>query len=286
MKRILVATDFSTRSDRALWRATLIARKVGASLTLAHVVDIDRDERLIVSESAAAEALLQETAATIGDSDGIETDPMIKIGDVHSGILAAAEDSGADLIVLGPHRERYRDAFVGTTVERVVRRTSIPLLVAVQPPSAPHERTLLALDFDEASKAAGRAALAMGIFEHTDVIVMHAFDAPAKGMMRRSLGSSDMIDDYVDGERGAARDRLELLVGELGLPPAKRRVAAIIGTPARTILETAIAEKSHLIVMGTNQRKGFERLLIGSVTEEVIRDAHRDILIVPADESL
>jgi nucleotide-binding universal stress UspA family protein len=37
MDRILVATDFSTRSDRALRRATLIARRTGAALTLLHV---------------------------------------------------------------------------------------------------------------------------------------------------------------------------------------------------------------------------------------------------------
>lgn len=284
MNRILVATDFSTRSDRALRRATLIARHVGASLTLVHVVDADRPERLVAADQAAALSALEDTAQTLRTGDEIAADPLVQIDDVHSGILNAAEQVGADLIILGPHRRRLTDVFIGTTVERVVRRSRFPLLVAVQAPSASYERTLLALDFDEASKSAGRAALAMGIFEHTDVIVMHAFDTPAEGMLRRSIDTTGAIEDYVASERSHAADRLHGLVRELGLPRSDQKVAAINGTPARSILESARSEDSHLIVLGTNQRKGFERLLIGSVTEDVIRDAHRDVLIIPSDE--
>lgn len=284
MDRILVATDFSTRSDRALRRATLIARRVGAALSLVHVVDADQPERLIASDRDAALSLLADTAQTLRGDDGIASDPLVEVDDVHNGILTAADKVGADLIILGPHRSRLRDVFIGTTVERVVRRSRRPLLVAVQPPSAPYERTLLALDFDEASRSAGRAALAMGIFEHTEVIIMHAFDAPAEGMMRRAFDTAEAIDDYVAVERRDAVERLQRLVAELGLPPSDRRVVTITGSPARSILESARGEDSHLIVLGTNQRKGFERLLIGSVTEDVIRDANRDVLIVPVDE--
>jgi nucleotide-binding universal stress UspA family protein len=283
MKRILVATDFSPRSDRALLRAALIARQVGASLTLAHVIDADQPDRIIAADRAAALSLLQETAQTLRANDGIQTDPLVEVDDVHSGILSAADKTGADLIVIGPHRRRLSDVFIGTTVKRGVRRTRLPLLVAVQPPSAPYQRTILALDFDEASKSAGRAALAMGIFEHTEVIVMHAFDAPAEGMLRRSLDTTDAVEDYVESERRIAEERLHELVRELALPPTYRRVAAMKGAPARSIHECALSEDAHLIVVGTNQRKGFERLLIGSVTEDVIRDQHRDVVIIPVD---
>lgn len=285
MDRILVATDFSTRSDRALRRATLIAKQVDAALTLIHVVDIDQPERLIASDRSAASALLDETVRTLHTNDGIRAESLVAVNDVHSGILEAAEAASPDLIVLGPHRSRLTDVFVGTTVERVVRRTRYPLLVAIQTPSASYERTLLALDFDEASKSAGRAALDMGIFKHTDVIVMHAFEAPFEGTLRRWPDSTGAADDYVAGEHSLAVDKLYDLVRDLGLPARDQRVVGVNGTPARSILESARSEDSHLIVMGTNQRKGWERLLIGSVTEDVIRDPHRDVLIIPIDQA-
>ena len=91
-------------------------------------------------------------ARTLRTEHDVAADPLVLMDDVDSGIIAAAEQAGADLIVLGPHRSRLRDMFTGTTLERVVRRSPFPLLVAVSAPSAAYERTLLALDFDEASR--------------------------------------------------------------------------------------------------------------------------------------
>jgi nucleotide-binding universal stress UspA family protein len=283
MDRILVATDFSTRSDRALRRASLIAARVGAKLTLVHAVDADWPEALIEADRAAASAVLTDIASTLG-TEGYDVDWVVKIDDVHAGILAAADEVAADLIVIGPHRSRLKDIFVGTTAERVTGLSTRPLLVAVGPPADHHRKTLLALDFDEASEAAGRKALEMGIFDRTEVVVMHAFDAPAEGMLKRSLHPSEDVSRYVDSEGAAADEKLRTLIAHLGLPETCPTIVSMKGSPARSILELATETDSDLIVLGTNQRKGFVRALIGSVTADVIRDAHRDILIIPVDE--
>jgi nucleotide-binding universal stress UspA family protein len=285
MTRILVATDFSTRSDRAIRRASLIAGKTGASMTLAHVVDADRVDQLIDADRAAASAVLADTASTLRDIDSIAADWIVKVDDVHQGILQAGDEMSADLIVIGPHRSRMRDVFVGTTAERVVRQSTRPLLIAVEMPAAHHRKTLLALDFDNASEAAAAKALTMGIFDSTEVVVMHAFDAPGASMMRRAMENPQAIDQYVDAEGEHAAAKLRTLLDDLGLPPTCQTVVSMQGSPARTILESAQNVGTDLIVMGTNQRKGFERALIGSVTADVIRDAHRDILIIPVDEA-
>jgi nucleotide-binding universal stress UspA family protein len=284
MDHILVATDFSPRSDRALRRAAMIASASGAALTLLHVVDADRDRHLIDSERDAASAVLADAAATLNNDDGIAADWLVKVDDVDAGILSAAGEVAAELIVIGPQRKRLMDFFVGTTAERVLRRSTQPLLIAVGMPAAHHRSTLLALDLDEASKAAARKALEMGIFDHTKVVVMHAFDAPAEGMLKRAMNSPPDIERYVEAERQAAQDKLWALAKEIGLPPACRAVVSLKGSPARAILEAAQEAKCDLIVLGTNQRKGFARVLIGSVAENVIRDARRDVLIIPVDE--
>ena len=56
------------------------------------------------------------------------------------------------------------------------------------------------------------------------------------------------------------------------------------GDPASAVVAVQRSGEYDLIVLGTNQRKGFERLLIGSVTEDVIREAQRDVLIIPIEE--
>jgi nucleotide-binding universal stress UspA family protein len=284
MDRLLVATDSSARSDRALRRAALICRKMYASITQVHVVVAAQSERLVDADRAATSDLLAETAATLRDGDGIDADWVVNVDDVVTGILSSAEDLAADLIVIGPNRRRLRDIFIGTTAERLVQQSDFPLLVAVETPTADYRKTLLAIDFDEASRSVGRKALAMGIFENTDVVVMHAFDAPAQGMMRRAMMHSEEIDDYIESEGSVAADRLEQLRDELGLPRTEHSVVAMTGGPARTILRSAQSEACDLIVLGATQRRGLERALVGSVTADVIRDAHRDILIVPVSQ--
>lgn len=80
-----------------------------------------------------------------------------------------------------------RDIFIGTVVERVLRCAEKPFLIAAETPAAPYRKALLALDIDEASRRAGRAAITLGIFDNMDVVVLHAFDTSAASMMRRSM---------------------------------------------------------------------------------------------------
>jgi nucleotide-binding universal stress UspA family protein len=53
-------------------------------------------------------------------------------------------------------------------------------------------------------------------------------------------------------------------------------------TPARAILEHADAVDADLVVVGTRGRKGFGRVLVGSVAEGVLRGTSRAVLIVPS----
>ena len=279
--KIAVATDFSVRSDRALLRATLMARRTGAGLVLIHVVDEDQPPELIASAQRAASALLDATVRTLQEQ-GIAAEPLVTVADVAGGILDAAAGSACELVVLGPHRSRALDVFTGTTVQRVLRISRMPVLVAVDTPARAHTRTLIALDFDEPSRAAGIAALELGVFDHTDVTLLHVFDASAEGALeRRAMSDPGAIQDYRAFEQQQATEKLHALVDDIGLAGATMRLVPLTNTLARTILESAKQDLADLVVIGTSQRTGFERLLIGSVTSDIIQDAHRDILIVP-----
>jgi len=71
MERILVSTDFSTRSDRALRRGSLLARQSSAELVIVHVVDDDQPRRLVEVAQVEATVYLHELARTMRELDGI-----------------------------------------------------------------------------------------------------------------------------------------------------------------------------------------------------------------------
>ena len=57
---------------------------------------------------------------------------------------------------------------------------------------------------------------------------------------------------------------------------------AIVDTPDHAIVQLASHLVADLIVIGTRNRKGLERLLLGSVAEGTVRNAHCPVLVIPA----
>ena len=283
MDRLLLATDFSTRSDRALRRAALIADKSGAAITLLHVIDDDQPKYLIDRHHQAAAMLLEDAVKTIRQFDRVEADMNIMTGDVASSIVQVAEEIDAAMIVVGPYRRKLKNIFIGTTAERTIERSDRPVLMANGMPSGVYERTFLALDLDDASRSAVRAARALGVIEGTVVTAMHAFEAPAAGMMRRAMEVPDAIDHYVAGEEAQARPKVEEFLAELDVRPELLLLRPIEAVPAQSILACAEAENAELVVVGANRRRGAERLLLRSVATEILRQADCDVLVVPAD---
>src|SRR3546814_13978159 len=105
----------------------------------------------------ASRLILNDTARTIGEFDDVAASSNVVVGDVFSGILRWAEEIDADLIVVGPHRRQFRDAFIGTTAERTIAHSQRPVLMAAGVPSGPYDRALIALDLDRQSVVSGKS---------------------------------------------------------------------------------------------------------------------------------
>jgi nucleotide-binding universal stress UspA family protein len=278
---IVVATDFSTRSDRALRRATIIAKQLGAALTLIHVVDDDRPRHLVDEQIDAAQQILDETTDTIIQMDGISAESKVIAGDVFSGILQVAQNTAASMIIVGPHRRQLRDAFIGTTAERTIAHSRCPVLMTAGVPSAPYDRILIALDVTEDSKAMARRTQDLGLLDKAAIVAMHAFDAPAQGMMQRAMVESEAVHQYVADEQIRSQEELSAILAEIGLATARKIMMPVNGSAARRILECARDENASLIVVGTSQRTGLRRFILGSVAEAVLADTDRDVLVIP-----
>jgi nucleotide-binding universal stress UspA family protein len=81
---------------------------------------------------------------------------------------------------------------------------------------------------------------------------------------------------------------LSEMIRSLNLAALSARATPIAeaGDPQATIIDQAVSKKADLIVMGTHGRRGFKRLLLGSVTEAVLREAPCPVLTVPPHTSV
>jgi len=76
-------------------------------------------------------------------------------------------------------------------------------------------------------------------------------------------------------------EELRRVVDTAGSGPIDAVLAAEAGDPSRMIVDQAVAIPADLVVMGTHGRGGFERFIVGSVAEKVLRRAPCPVLMVP-----
>ena len=283
MNPILVASDFSPRSDRALRRAMLLAKQTGSALTLLHVVAPGDPGEIIEAKAAAAHATLAATARTLREVDAVGATSQVRIGHVAETIAAVAVETGAGVIVLGPPRRRWSDVFTGSTADRVIRAAAIPVLIARQPPAAAYSRAMLAMDFEPVSRLAAHAAGHLQLISRSTISVVHVLDAAARDPVQAPLARQASLDAATRRAWRQTRHRLHALVEALPIAIRRARIVAPAGSIASTLLDCVAQEAADVIVTGTRNRERMSlgRLLEGSVAQDLARASPRDVLIVP-----
>ena len=140
IRRILVPTDFSDYADRALAHACMLAETFGAELTLLHVVEEPAFPAFYEAASAVygappdmteeAQTALQELIEEVDVGPACPVSYRVRSGQAAANIVACAEETDADLIVLASHGlTGIKHLLMGSVAEKVVRRSPCPVFV-------------------------------------------------------------------------------------------------------------------------------------------------------------
>jgi universal stress protein A len=139
LKNILVPTDFSDFSQRALEYAVPLAKKFGAKITLFHAVEpayypgnevmpIELEE-MTESMTSEGKRMLEQIREEDIPSD-IDSKELVTLGRAYNEIILAASSEHADIIVIATHGYTgLKHILMGSTAERVVRHATCPVLV-------------------------------------------------------------------------------------------------------------------------------------------------------------
>jgi nucleotide-binding universal stress UspA family protein len=281
---VMVATDFSERSRHALERASRLVATDGGPCTVVHVVNEGALEslcRLMGDDTPAFEThLLEDSKAKLGQLvdeifGSASVDTQVVIGNVVRTLLAQADELDAGLIVLGARGGGFlRRLILGTTAERMLRKTARPVLIVRQPPAGDYRRVLVAVDFSPDSVTALR--LAMAIAPHAELVLVHAYEVPFESKLRFAGVDEPTIERYRQRAEDQAIQELEQFIAQVGLAPGRARLVVEQGDPTQIILAQRDCD---LLVVGKRGKGGFEELLLGSVTKHVLAETHVDVLV-------
>ena len=289
IQNLLAATDFSAPARHAAARAGRLARATGAQLTLMHVMSqgaVNRLHDLLGAETVPVEQRLmdqareqlQRLADEIAQPQDVPASVRLSVATVLSEITAQADSIDADLLVMGARGENFmRHLLLGSTSERLLRRTSRPILVVKQLPIDDYRRVLLPVDFSPWSREA--LMLAQKLAPRAELILLHAFDVPFESKLHYAGVEEHVVNDCRARAKKASFERLRALAAEAGLDPGATNYRVLYGDATRHIIEQEQEEDCDLIVLGKHGQSAFEELLLGSVTKHVLAESICDVVV-------
>ena len=291
---VLVPTDFSAESFKALRYGAALARKFGAKLHVVHVSEIDfaapgpalpgRDP--LLSDTEIARALKQQFETAPGGA--IAAIFHGRTGRAFDQICRFAREIEADLIVMSTHgRTGLKRIFLGSNAERVVQHSSLPVLVVRQSEqefiadgqSLQIQKILVPTDFSTSSMEALDYAVAFGRDFGARLVLLHSVSIPE--FISADPDGPHHLGPTIEETRVAAEGQMREFVQGIDFDQVPFETQITMGRPTEMICGYAEKKEIDLIITSTHGRTGFMHVLIGSVAEHLVRYAHSPVLVVP-----
>ena len=290
LERIVVGVDFGEASiAAATWAARSFAP--GAQIVLVHSIHVPeppaflaglypQTDRVIETAQTGAQQRLRDLGTSIA-TGLVWTE--VRIGKPEVVLAAVAAEYGADLIVIGRRTVRpgIRDR-LGSTPERVLRQSPIPLLLAAPQHEGAPRHLLAAIDGSVATESA------LGWTDHlvarygATATLVHVVAPLAHLSEDTALAAPLVTDGTTAAERAATEQATRWLEAQRRTMSSAARVdvAVRVGRAATQIVAEAKGGGLDLIVLGAHGRGAIGRLVFGSVAEAVLREAPCSVLVV------
>ena len=146
-----------------------------------------------------------------------------------------------------------------------------------------YKRILVAIDTSSTAQKALDEAITLARAVGAQLCIAHAADESMLTQHGMGLGSYIDVDKVKEEIRAASHTLLAEALAKAEAVGCKAEVQLIESTQRRLgdmIIAASTAWQADLIVMGTHGRRGFERLLVGSVAEHMVRTAATSLLLV------
>jgi nucleotide-binding universal stress UspA family protein len=288
LRRILVGHSLFPDGDIALRAAAVLAERAHAALYLLHVAEPYPVYQRMRFPTVPAHAMLEEVVLKVrAQLNDLATSSLLSRfpveTDAHVGkpfveIIKACRTWNANMIVVGVSA-RGTDRFLGSTGERVLRKSPVPVFL-VKREFLPGPKTILIpIDFSPASRDAAEEALALVRGFGGRAVFLHVMDI--RSLYPAAYGIEPIILPPVTP--ADLEPEWQEFLSTLPLTDIAWEKQTREGPAARRIADAAAELSADLVVIGTHGRTGVAHMLLGSVAEAVLRLTDCSVLAVRPD---
>jgi universal stress protein E len=287
LKRIIVGHDLGVGGERALKSAVVLAHRYGAALRLVHVVEpLDAYQRIShpLTSPYTLEEIEQRTGARLEalvaspELARLQVEYEVRKGKPFVELIIAGKAWLADLIVVSG-ASQMEESFLGSTGERIVRKALVPVMLAKKPLSSEPKTFLVPTDFSSCARKAAEEALFLAKSFSGRIVFFHVLDLYFSHTIAyaHELGVSVPISPPSPEE---LEPEWEAFLSGLPLENVDWEKCTEEGQAAAAIVHQAKHMQADMIVIGTHGRSALQHMLLGSVTEKVVRTASCPVLTI------
>ena len=274
--RLVVGYDASADADLGLTWAAETARRQHLALetvVVAATTDPITGDVYDLSDQVAAEWADSARRRLLGLGWGTAT-VTVRHGRIVPELLSASH--GADLLVVGSRGHGLVTGSLTSSVsQHLARHASCPVVVVRRPQPPDADRVVVGLDGSPESERALRFACTLVRGQKQEVVAVHGYRAYASAKGGYEVFSPAAAHRIEEAERlvqawveDAVRDH----------PDVPISTEAIAVSPARALVDCRAL--ASLVVVGSRGRDAFAELLLGSVSQRVLHDAHCPVAVV------
>ncbi|MBX2827765.1 MAG: universal stress protein [Flavobacteriaceae bacterium] len=269
MKRILVPTDFSVQAENALKVAVQIARKNKSEIYLEHSLNLPSHMNDAGQTGALPEALYfirlaeKEFEKLLEKPflDDLDIHEAIGHGEIYDDVQQTVKEKDIDLIVMGSHGSSgFKEMFIGSNAEKVVRTSKIPVLVIKnEHPNFEINDFVFATDFSEECRTPFDRAQK---FAKDVGAKIHLLYINTPSGFKTSAEATAMMKNFLKG---------------MGTENYTLNIYNDISVE-KGILGFAKENNAQLVGMSTHGRKGLSHFFNGSISEDLVNHANMPVI--------
>lgn len=283
---VMAAVDpFANEANALLHDAVELAQALGRRLFLLHVIEPLTQMHLLLPTMPDIEEKRRELAESRlrewmrGHAPDAEL--LMVAGRAWSEITQVAREQSVGLLLVGRGDDDEGLGMVfGSTCERVVRHAPCPVLVLAhggRPLASCGGSVMLCTDRSDSSVSSFSAAVAYARLRQAPLLLVCAEDPLALPGQHEY----EIFHEEIDAKREAHERALREFRAN-HLPADAEVVTRVIeGAPHRALCRLAVRHHVRLLVLANHGRSAWQRALIGSTTERVVRQASSPVLVVP-----